>query len=109
MQASASAARTAFSAITSYGSLRPGRTKGTMPTPAINTSWVIPSFVPVASDASPLRRPVGRAQVLLQHLAVGAARQGGDEVDRLGRLHPAELFLAQRDQLGGAHLLGGIE
>src|SRR6185503_10971309 len=43
--------------------------------------------LPLVSD------PVGRAQILLQHLADRAARKRRREVDRLGRLDPAQLPL----------------
>src|SRR5476651_1525885 len=42
--------------------------------------------------------PIGRAQILLQYLADRTARQGGDEIDRLRRLHATEFFLGERDQ-----------
>src|SRR5882757_3520716 len=57
------------------------------------------SCIPIALDLVFAASPVGLAQGLLEHLADRATRQGGDEVDRLGRLHTAQLLLGERDEL----------
>src|SRR6185437_7792314 len=61
------------------------------------------------SDLPLAAGPVGGAQILLQHLADRAARQGRREVDRLRRLHPAQSVLGERYQLVGRGSGAGLE
>src|SRR3984893_16451293 len=67
------------------------------------------SCIPIVLDLPLAASPAGLAQGLLEHLGDRPSRQGGDEVDRLGRLHAAQLLLGELDQLVGGSRSAGLQ